>query len=341
METVKQFPGISPRSWEHPADRAALGAFKAIPGADVIVKNVVGLTSEKSMRLMMLASAARVRGHQYERVGKAASEAAAVFGLEECPEIYVSQNPFFNAGAYGVDKPFIVLNSSLLDLLDETEIKSVIGHEIGHVLSGHALYKTILWFLLKVSANATAQLPLAGLAVGAVIVALNEWDRKSELSADRAGLLATQDGVSSYTSLMKSAGGRNASEMDINEFFAQAAEYDAAGDALGSLYKLLNTLGQSHPFPVTRLSELKTWEKTGYEEILRGNYLRRGQEGADMGSDFAKAGAQYKADFSQSRDPLSNLAGNMANGAEELFKNADKTRQQVSDFLTGLLNGGK
>jgi Zn-dependent protease with chaperone function len=336
METLKYFPGISPRAWEHPADRAALSAFKAIPGADVIVKKFVGLTQEKALKLIMLASAARVTDKQFPRVNKILTRTMEIFDVKERPDVYVSQSPYFNAGAYGVDKPFIVLNSALMDFLDDGEIAYIVGHELGHVLSGHALYTTILWYLMNISSIALSQFPLANIILYGVLIALHEWNRKSELSADRAGMLAVQDGKSPFTALMKSAGGKNIGDMEINEFFKQAAEYDAAGDTLDSIYKLLNTLGQSHPFPVVRLAELKTWEGAGYGDIMNGIYARRDAEGPNVGSDFQDAARQYRDDFRRSDDPLAGVAGNVASGAEELIKNMDKARQQVEDFLTGL-----
>jgi Zn-dependent protease with chaperone function len=336
METIKYFPGISSRSWEHPADRAALGAFKAVPGADILIKKFVGVTSEKSLRLLMLASAARVTDKQFPTVYNLTTKVCEIFDVSERPEIFVSQNPSFNAGTYGCDRPFIVLNSSLLSMLDEKELCYVIGHELGHALSGHALYKTLLWYVLQAIAFMGIGIP--GIALYALVFALNEWDRKSELSADRAGLLSVQNDSSAYTALMKSAGGGKIEEMDINEFFKQAAEYDAAGDALDSVYKLLNTIGQSHPFPVTRVAELKTWEKSGYQDILNGKYVRRGAEGFDFSKDFQDATRQYKEDFQSSKDPLAGLAGDLAAGAEDLMRNADKARQQVEDFFTGLFN---
>jgi Zn-dependent protease with chaperone function len=336
METLKYFPGISPRAWEHPADRAALSAFKAIPGADIIVKKFVGLTQEKSLKLVMLASAARVTDKQFPKVNAILSRTMEALDAKERPDVYVSQNPFFNAGAYGVDKPFIVLNSVLLDMLDENELTYIVGHELGHVLSGHALYKTILWYLMNISSIALAQFPLANIILYGVLIALHEWDRKSELSADRAGMLAVQDGRGPYTALMKSSGGRNVGDMDINEFFKQAAEYDAAGDALDSIYKLLNTLGQSHPFPVVRLAELKTWENSGYQDIMNGLYARKDGESAGVGAEFQDAARQYREDMRKSEDPLAGVAGNIASGAEELIKNMEKARHQVEDFFTGL-----
>lgn len=337
MNALKYFPDISSDSWEHPADRAALNAFRSLPGADILVKKFVSLTSEKSMRLVMLASAARVGERQYPTLYAQMGKLCDLFGLKRRPELYVSQNPFFNAGAYGVDNPFIVLNSSLVDgLLDEVELQYVLGHELGHILSGHALYKTLLWFVLRLSSMALSQFPIAQISLQGLVLALGEWDRKSELSADRAGLLAVQDEQSPYTALMKSAGGRNITQLDIGSFLEQAREYDASADALDSLYKLLNTLEVSHPYPVIRIAELKTWEKTGYRRIMDGEYQRVGSRREDLGRDWAEAAQQYKEDFQASSDPLAKVAGNIAKGAEDLLKNAGRARQDIEDFLSGL-----
>ena len=88
---------------------------------------------------------------------------AATFDWPKVPELYVSQTPVFNAGAYGVDDPFIVVHSAALELLDDDELRVLLAHEMGHVVSGHALYRTIAEILLSIGLSA---LPiLAGIAL--------------------------------------------------------------------------------------------------------------------------------------------------------------------------------
>ena len=107
-------------------------------------------------------------------------------------------------------------------------------------MSGHALYKTALWMLMKFSLSA---LPIACILVKPLVMALREWDRKSELSADRAALLALQSERENYNVLMKMAGGEDLSQMNVNDFFLQAWEYDNQKTLLDGVYKLLNTIG--------------------------------------------------------------------------------------------------
>ena len=85
-----------------------------------------------------------------------------------------------------MNKPIIVLNSALVDLLDEEELRFVIAHELGHAISGHALYQTLLQRLLVLSGVAELAV-IGGVGLRVIVAALMEWSRKSELSADRAG----------------------------------------------------------------------------------------------------------------------------------------------------------
>lgn len=310
------FPDISSKTWQHPADRAALAALKKVPGLDVLLQKFIGATTERSLRLIHLASAVRVTENQFARVHKLHREACAIFNIENLPELYVTQTPFLNASAIGVNNPFIVLNSSMVDTLDDEELLCVIGHELGHCVSGHVLYKTLLAVLVQLS-QFMVGIPLGNVSLMAIIAALREWDRKSELSADRAGLLVVQNPEVSYNLLMKMAGGRNIELMDTNEFFLQAAEYQKGGNLIDSVYKLMNLLGRSHPFPVLRLTELKTWVDDGsYGKILGGNYMRTDEaEARSARQEFYEAKEQYKNDINSSEDPLADLFKTVMNGA--------------------------
>lgn len=330
----KQLTGISPRAWEHPADRAALTALKQVPGLNDVVKFFLGMTGEKSIRLIFLGGSVRVGERQFPAINSLVDEACRVLDLEARPEVYVTQNPALNAGAVGVQRPFVTLNSSLLDTLNEEETLAVIAHEIGHIMSGHVLYKTLLWFLLNV-ASVAIQVPVAQLVLLGVLMALREWDRKSELSADRAGLLVVQNPTVSQTVLMKLAGGRHLESMNLDEFRAQADEYESGGDVLDGLYKVLNVLGQSHPFPVLRLKELETWANgPGYREIMEGTYKRRTDEEESFAREFEEASRSYREDLKRSRDPFAQTVNSIGEGLESAGKEAMK-------FFGSVFGGGR
>src|SRR6476659_8309738 len=180
----RTFPEISAVSWEHQADRAALQALRSIPGVDEVIRKTLALLGgERWLRLLFQGNAIRIGPAQFPKLWHLHNEVVTTFDWPTVPELYVSQTPFFNAGAYGIDTPFIVIHSAAIELLDDDEL--------GVVMSGHALYRAIAAILALISLGALPT--LAGLAVLPIRLAFLEWSRKSELSADRAGLLGGQD----------------------------------------------------------------------------------------------------------------------------------------------------
>jgi Zn-dependent protease with chaperone function len=311
-----RLPGISSRAYEHPADRTALVALRKLTGFDTIFKNLAGLFNDRALRLMFLASAVRCSQEQFPDLYQAMLDGCYILDLPVVPELYVSQDPLVNAFAIGQSKPFIVLNSSMVELMDPEEIRFVIGHELGHVLSGHAVYRTMLLYLILI-AQRLALVPFAWLGLRAVIWGLEEWFRKSEMSCDRAGLLATQDVEAARRSLMKLAGGRHLNQFSSNEFHRQAREYDAVPDMRDSLLKLLQLQGNTHPFAVVRFAELDRWAEEGeYRDILAGNYPRREDDAsASVADEVGAAAKSYQDSFNRSADPLVGAVRGVANGA--------------------------
>ena len=301
----KVFPGISSRAYEHPADRAALVTLRAVPGFDTFLRVMAGAFSERRVRALYLASSVRVGEQQFADVHRIHTDCIRILDLGWEPELYVSQDPRVNARTFGLDKPFVVLNTGLLDLLDDEELRVVVGHELGHVLSGHALYSSVLFFLMELLRVGT-WMPLGAIGLRAIVEALREWFRKAELSCDRAGLLVSQDPGAAMRVHMKIAGGARVQDMNLVAFLEQAEEYTKAGDARDSLIRILNLLGTTHPFSVLRALELKQWIEAGdYERILSGTYPLRADDPSTSFSEEMKAAARsYKENFDQSDDPL-------------------------------------
>ena len=296
--------GISSRAYEHPADRSALVALRKLSGFDTLLKRLFGLFNERAFRLTYLAGSVRVSERQFPHIHEMVRDGAYILDLPEVPECYVMQTPLVNAMALGRDKPVIVINTGMVELLDAEELRAVIGHELGHILSGHAVYRTMLVILLRLAARA-AFLPIA-LALTAIIWGLEEWFRKSELSCDRAGLLAGQDLDASRRVLMKLAGGAQLSELNPDAFREQAQEYDAVPDLRDSVLKILQLQGTTHPFAVVRFAELDYWATHGeYERILNGDYPRREDDGsASVGEEVRNAAKSYQESWNRSQDPL-------------------------------------
>jgi Zn-dependent protease with chaperone function len=326
----QRFPEIAAVSWEHPADRAALQTLRAVPGVDELIRKVLGmLGGERGIRLLFQGNAVRIGPNQFPRLAHLHTEVCTTFDWPAVPELYVSQTPFFNAGAYGIDAPFIVVHSAAIELLDDEELRVLLSHELGHVMSGHSLYRTIAAILALVSLGV---LPvLAELVVLPIRLAFLEWSRKSELSADRAGLLGAQDVVAAQRLAMKMAGGGRgdafAGQLNVDAFMQQAHEYASSSEGLDVVYKVLSTLALTHPMHTVRAAELQRWLSSGeYDRILRGEYMRRGPE-ADtrpLRDDVAAAGSYYAGEARELAGQLADAARRAADRAREAFRNAQK-----------------
>jgi Zn-dependent protease with chaperone function len=311
-----RLPGISSRAYEHPADRSALVALRKLTGFDALLKRLIGLFNERSLRLMFLASSVKASERQFPQIYDMLRDGAYILDMPTVPELFIMQDPGVNAMALGVDKPFIVITTGAVNLFDAEELRTVVGHELGHVLSGHAVYRTMLLFLMNL-AQRIAWMPIGYLGLRAIIWGLEEWYRKSELSADRAGLLAAQDVDAARRVLMKLAGGAHMSELNADAFHEQAHEYDAVPDVREGLLKLLQLQGQTHPFAVIRFAELDRWVDSGeYARVLAGNYARRDDDGtASVGEEVRSAARAYQESWSRSEDPFIGLVRGVAETA--------------------------
>ncbi|MFB7173389.1 M48 family metallopeptidase [Streptomyces sp. NPDC056254] len=315
----RRFPGISSRAYEHPADRSALVALRKLTGFDTVFKALSGLLPERSLRLLFLSDSVRVGETQFPHLHAMLRDACYILDLEKVPQMYVQQDPRPNAMCIGLDEPIIVVTTSLVELLDEEEMRAVVGHEVGHALSGHSVYRTILLFLTTLALK-VAWIPLGNVAVMTLVTALREWFRKSELSADRAGLLVGQDVTASMRGLMKLAGGNHLHEMNVDAFLEQADEYEKGGDLRDSVLKILNMLPRTHPFTTVRAAELKKWsESRDFQRIMDGHYPRREEDKDTSVTDsFRESAAHYADSVRTSKDPLFKLVGDIAGGAADM-----------------------
>ena len=323
----KILTGIAPVSWEHPADRAALQSLRAVPGFDTAVRKILSfIGGEQGIRLIFQANAVKVGPQQFPKLHNMLAEVKTTLDWDRDVELYVSQTPVANAMAVGFEDPFIVMHSGTLSLLSDDEQRVVLAHELGHIMSGHALYHTILYLILMFGFT---NLPfLAGIALLPIRFALMEWFRKSELSSDRAGLVACQDREDSLRLNMKFAGGGLSDEMDLTVYMEQAKEYAEGGGPLDTIYKILNTLDIDHPFSSMRAAELQKWIDDGeYDKIVvDGEYTHRGTEEEDrpLGDDIGAAAGYYGREAKQAVGQLFDAAKKAGESFTQAFKDATK-----------------
>ncbi len=278
---------ISPKAYEHPADRAASAALASIPYLDTVVRKLIELGYERALRASYLGSGVRLSEDQLPDVWRQHNIAYATLDMETVPALYLTQFPSPNAMAIGAAQPIVVLQSELVRLLDTPCRRAVLAHEAAHILSDHQLYRTALQILLRVSATA---LPLP---VTPIRAALLEWSRAAELTCDRAAALVLRDPLVICRSLMIITAGTEAEHLDLDAFMRQGQEYAEPASGLQKVTRLFLDLGVTHALPVKRVHELMAWVHSGeYDRIVSGDYRKR-DEPVDARAEAGDAATHY------------------------------------------------
>jgi Zn-dependent protease with chaperone function len=285
------YTGISSEAFRHPLDREAEEALRSLPGFELLASKFVEFIYERPQFVYHMGNSIQVGPRQYPTLYGIFRECVRDLDVYPEPTLFVSQNPVVNAYSLGKEHPYIVMNTGLLDILNETELRSVIAHELGHIKCEHTiLIQMAIWAINFASTLGEMTMGLGNLIGSGLIFAFYEWRRKAELSADRASLLVMDDLNPVMYSMMKIAGGGSGNfshECHLDEFIKQSENYqELDDDNLNQLYKFLLYNGAqgmmlSHPFPVERLSYLREWAVSReYQQIRAGNYARSGAQGS-------------------------------------------------------------
>jgi Zn-dependent protease with chaperone function len=315
-----QLKGISSRAYQHPADRAATAALKAIPQLDTVIRKIIEFGYERALRRAILGSAVRLGDDQLGDIWRAHSRAYATLDLSPVPNLYLTQYPIANAMTVGAGQPVVVVNSELVQLLDAEQMRGIFGHEAGHVLADHVLYGTVLVIVTRLSSLPGIPVPLFPLRT-----ALMEWQRAAELSCDRAAALVIRDPVAVCRTLMVIAAGAEASNLDLDVFMKQGQDYREKVSPFDRFSRLLSDLNLTHPMSVQRVHELMEWVRSGdYDRIVDGTYLSRGDP-QSLRADASDAAAHYAERF-----------GAMF---RELGESIEDSGKQLTDWLRKMRNG--
>ena len=313
-----QLKGISSKAYEHPADRAATAALKAIPYVDSTVRRIIEFGYERALRRGVLGSAVRLGENQLAHVYRAHVRAFATLDMEPVPELYITQFPIANASTIGSAQPIVVVNSELIQLLDVEQLRAVFAHEAAHVLSDHVLYHTALVILMRLSILPGIPVPLFPLRT-----ALMEWFRASELSCDRAAALVTRDPLAVCRTLMVLAAGAEAPNLDLDVFMAQGRDYREKASPFDRLSRLLSDMSLTHPMSVQRVHELIEWVHSGaYDRIVDGEYQRR-DEPTSVRAEASEAVTHYS---DRLRETFKDLSDSVEDAARQLSDWLRKSR---------------
>lgn len=298
IETSYRYEQISPKAYEHPADRAATSALHAVPLLDTVIKRLIDLGHEKRLRQVVRGNAVKIGPDQIPEVWQRYVQVASILDLPFTPDLYVFNRAEANAMTLGANKPIVVLNSSLVSSYTLDEVQTVLAHEAGHVLSEHYYYTTALVLLGQFVNGSLPRSLLLGLPAKAMYYALLEWARAAELSSDRAAALVRADPLDPCRIMMRMAGGALPG-MDFEAFLKQCTEYQGEDDLFSRHARFWAELKLDHPFAVRRVKELVEWVQSGeYDRIRSGSFPRRGQE-PPPSAEFQAAVDAYKVKFTR------------------------------------------
>ena len=262
IHNKKILNGLDSSQYEHPFDKKALEALESTPGLDLVGKFIAKNMIERVYTVQYTGSHLRVTKESYPKIYEYLEYACQVLDVKKVPELYTEWGFRIDACTIGAENPIIVLNSGLIDLCDDDEIMFIIGHELGHVKSNHMLYH----MMAQVINLIISMIPFGTIAAAPVQLALYHWDRMSEYTADRAGLLCCQNKDAAIRAFMKMAGVpiKQFNNMDCNTFIQQAHDFKKLDyDGLNKIVKIVSIADESHAWTVMRAAQLLNWIESG------------------------------------------------------------------------------
>lgn len=269
IKNKKILKGLDHSQYEHPFDQKALRALQRTPGVDLVGNFITKHTIEKIYTVQYTGSNLKVTSENYPEIFEYLQYACQILDLPKVPDLYIQWGYGINAFTVGSENPIIVLNSGLIDLCEDDEIMFIIGHECGHIKSNHMLYH----MMAQVINMAIDSIPFGSIAAAPLQYALYYWDRMSEFTADRAGLLCCQKPTAVMKGLVKIAGLpiKEYQNIKVEGFIEQAKTFKALDyDAMNKIIKFISIADSSHPWTVMRAAELLNWLQSGEPKQIIG-----------------------------------------------------------------------
>lgn len=266
---------IAPRTYEHPDDAAALQTLRSGFGVETALRKVSEIRYERMMRAEAYAGKIRVSPFQFPDLHNLFLEAVDMLGVARVPELFLEIGQL-HARTMGVDAPQVYLSQQMPIVFNREELLFIIGHELGHIRSGHAPFMLLRTFLPEfIEAIEPVTLGLGNVLRKGGNAVLEDWYRKSELTADRCGLLLCQNSDAALSALMKLAGAPFSwtPRFNFDAFLAQADHYDALyTEGFSGLQKRLHAYFYQgeHPWFALRARALLEWINSGaYGALLQ------------------------------------------------------------------------
>lgn len=318
-EEIKPYKDLSPKAYEHPADRAATAALKSIPMMDTVVRKLIEWGYERAIRQTFLGNSVKVGERQLPELWAHQVAVCRILDMPRTYDLYVTDTIVPNAFTIGSQDPIVLAGTSLLGRLGPGETRSLLAHEVGHILSDHVLYTTALQILLSTGGRIPFPIGIPAMAARAVLL---EWARAAELSCDRAETLVVRDPRVTCRLLLAVAGGMKVDALDLDAFLNQAREYEDWDDPSDRVRRFFYEINATHPYAVRRVSEIMRWVQSGdYDRIVSGEYVKRGEEPPvreEAGDAFEFYAERFRAIFREIGENVTKLGAQVGGVAEQM-----------------------
>ena len=243
----------------HPEDAKAIQMIQKVKSLNPLVRKIMEYGYEKKEHGINLGNYLKVNAHNLPKVYRAFKDVVKKVGIKE-PELYIYQDANPNAFTYGETNTFICVRNAVVDKFSVEEFQCVIAHECGHLLCKHSFYTNLLDILVEMK---DALGIITWLAFEPLYLALQYWNRKSELSADRCAAAVTGESV--FQSVMlKTSSGIDAQIVNRSPLLDQAEEYHKFKNA--SWWNCIQQNCQeavcSHPYRCERAWEIDRWKNS-------------------------------------------------------------------------------
>lgn len=277
---IKKLEGLEAILVQHPGERGLMNKLGCLKAVSKVLAKVIDFQVRQS-ELDLMGGGLHVNDKNMPDVYRIFRETCEVLNMPYVPELYLGELPVANAFAVGADKAYINITSELFFRLDEAEIRFMFGHELGHILCGHTKYNMLVRLMLHMGYSMPGlEAILAPVMSVSIKPLLMLWSRRSEFSADRAGLLACQDLEAAASFFLKICG------LPLNFYgkvkplsiFDQASDFQKLVDKslVDNALASMSIMNSSHPRAIARVAELKAWIDDGmYGELCEGTVETR------------------------------------------------------------------
>ena len=265
---------LSPQAFYHPEDLKGLKRLEAVPGIKKFLAETISNLREKFTSIEMYGDGINITKDGYPELHKVLTSVSKTLGQEDIPNFSMTWGYDISMGTEGAKSPRITALSGAVDLLEEDEIRFLVGHEIGHIIAGHKPYHNVL---ITLYTPLITMVPNAEVWLSLLRPMLLQWYRTSDYTADRAGLLACQDINVALRAMIKMSGIPKKFYNRINpeSILKQAVDFERKNQNLAEgLIQNLSINTACAPWMVVRAAKLYQWYKSGeYTEIINTHAL--------------------------------------------------------------------